>query len=258
MAYIQARNIWVDFPIFGADSRSLRKSLITAVQEGRINRDNRDRTVVRALRNLTFDLRDGDRIGLIGANGAGKSTLLCVLAGVYVPTSGEVMIEGRMASLLGLGLGMHDDSTGLENIHLCGMLLGMSKAEIARKSEEIAAFSELGEFLAIPVHTYSAGMRTRLAFAIATAVEPEVLLIDEHLSAGDAAFIKKAEARMNKLIGQSRIVVLATHSNQLIRRMCNKAMWLDNGQLKAFGPVDEVVGLYEQPVQEVQRMGVPA
>jgi ABC-type polysaccharide/polyol phosphate transport system ATPase subunit len=233
-----------------ADSRSIRKTLLkqAGAITGRFGLDQRDRLYVRALQDLTFELRDGDRLGLIGRNGAGKSTLLRVLAGAYAPSRGNINIEGRVVPLLNVGVGIRDDSTGYENIRICGLLLGMSRGEIDDKTEEIAAFTELGPYLSMPLYTYSAGMRIRLSFAIATAAPADILLIDEIVGAGDAGFIKKAEARLNSLIQQSRIVVLATHSDAMIQRDCTKAMWLDEGKIKGLGDVREVVANYAASV----------
>lgn len=242
---IEARNMCVDFPVLTPDNRSLRRSLLNAYQNGRISVESRGRVTVKALRNVSFEFRDGDRIGLIGRNGAGKTTLLRALAGVYEPTSGHLTVSGNVVPLLNIGIGIRDDSTGLENIRICGLLLGMTIPEIEKKTDEIAAFTELGEYLMMPLTTYSSGMRMRLAFGIATAVEPDILLIDETFGAGDAAFIKKAEARMNQLIEQSRIVVFASHATEIIRRDCKKAMLLDQGEIRTFGPTEDVLHEYE-------------
>jgi ABC-type polysaccharide/polyol phosphate transport system ATPase subunit len=244
-ARISASHVSVDFPIYGADARSLRKSLFSAMQMGRIAQDSRGRTIVKALRDVTVELNHGDRVGVVGSNGAGKSTLLRVFAGVYEPTNGTCKVQGRVASLLTLGLGMSMDMTGYENIKYCGMFLGMSPEEIGSKTGEIADFTELGEYLALRAHTYSTGMWSLLAFGIATALEPEILLVDESVGAGDASFIKKAENRMIELIEKSAIVVLATHASPLMRKWCNKALLLDKGEAVAFSDVDTVLALYE-------------
>lgn len=250
MAHIKANGITVDLPVVNADSRSLRKTLLkrAGVMTARFKLDERARLHVRALSDVSFELREGDRVGLIGRNGAGKSTLLRVLAGAYVPTRGTIDIQGRVVPLLTVGVGIRDDSTGYENIRICGLLLGMSGEEIRDKTDEIAEFTELGPYLSMPLYSYSAGMRIRLAFAIATAAPADILLIDEVVGAGDAGFIKKAEARLNNLIQQSRIVVLATHSDAMIQRDCNKAMWLDEGQIKEWGDAKEVVARYARSV----------
>ncbi|WP_323029264.1 ABC transporter ATP-binding protein [Castellaniella defragrans] len=203
-------------------------------------------TVVRALQALDFEFNDGDRIGLIGGNGAGKSTLLRVLAGIYTPSSGTVRVEGRVVALLELGLGMDDNLTGYENIRLRGMLLGMSPEEIKAKTPGIAAFTDLDNYLHLPIRTYSSGMRVRLAFAISTAVEADLLLLDEVVGVGDAAFMKKANERLQDFHDRAKIVFIASHANDTIRTMCNKALWLDGGQLRMAGPVEDVMQAYEQ------------
>jgi ABC-type polysaccharide/polyol phosphate transport system ATPase subunit len=200
--------------------------------------------VVRALDDLTLSLKEGDRVGLIGRNGAGKSTLLRVLAGIYHPTSGQIYTTGRIVPLLDISLGMDELSTGRQNIRLRGLLLGMSDAEIRRKTEEISIFTELGDHLDLPLRTYSSGMRLRLAFAVSTAVDADILLLDEVIGVGDTSFMKKAEERMLNLQNRAKIVVLASHSDKVIHQMCNKVLWMDRGRLRAFGPIDPVIEKY--------------
>jgi ABC-type polysaccharide/polyol phosphate transport system ATPase subunit len=202
--------------------------------------------VVRALDNVSLRLQHGDRIGLIGHNGAGKSTMLRVLAGIYQPSQGLISIDGRVSPLFTTSPGMDGDDTGYENIVTCGLMLGMSRAEIERKLPEIEAFTELSDYLALPVRTYSSGMMVRLGFAIATAIDPEILLLDEGLGAGDARFAKRAAQRVEALIGRSSIMVLASHSDDLIRQMCNRAILLEHGRLVADGPTEAVLQLYYQ------------
>jgi len=205
---------------------------------------------VRALDNVSFTLRNGDRLGLIGHNGAGKSTLLKVLAGVYTPDSGSLRIDGRVSPLFNSAPGLDADDNGYENIKTCGMFLGMSSEEINRKLPDIVDFCELGEYLELPVRTYSTGMVARLGFAIATAIEPDILLLDEGLGSGDARFAARAEARMQALIQRTRILVLASHSDALIKSMCNRAILLEKGRLIEIGPIEEVVRSYhERPAE---------
>jgi ABC-2 type transport system ATP-binding protein/lipopolysaccharide transport system ATP-binding protein len=250
MARIRANHLSLDLAVLSADSRSLKKSLLGSyTAHSRVTIDARSKVVVHALREVSFEFQDGDRIGLVGRNGAGKSTLLRVLAQVYTPTSGELEVDGHVVPLLNLGVGIRDDSTGYENIRICGLLLGMRHDEIEKKTQDIADFTELGEYLSLPLYAYSTGMRTRLAFGIATAVDPDILLVDENVGAGDAAFIKKAEARMTKLMQRSRIVVLATHSNEMIERDCNKALLLDQGHLVASGSSAEVLAEYRRRIE---------
>jgi ABC-type polysaccharide/polyol phosphate transport system ATPase subunit len=247
LAFISVENVIIDFPIYGASHHSLRHTLL-ARTGGLIRREGmrHKRVVVRALDNISFELGDGDRLGLIGHNGAGKSTLLKALAGVYWPDSGSIRIEGRVSPLFTSAPGLDPDDSGFENIKTCGMFLGMSAEETEHKAPEIAAFSELGEYLELPVRTYSTGMVTRLCFAIATAIDPDILLLDEGLAAGDARFAARAEDRMRKFIQRTRILVLASHSDALIRSMCNRAVLMETGRVLAIGPIDDILDRYRR------------
>ncbi len=204
--------------------------------------------MLRALNELSFRIETGDRLGLVGHNGAGKSTLLRVLAGIYAPSSGVVETHGKIVPLLDISLGMDENSTGRQNIRLRGLLLGMSDAEIAEKEEEIAQFSDLDSFLDLPIRTYSSGMRVRLGFAISTAVDADILLLDEVMGVGDASFKEKANRRLAELHERSEIVVLALHDNAVIRKTCEKALWLDRGHVRMFGATDGVLAAYEASV----------
>lgn len=250
MASIELKNVVLDYPIYGAAHRSFRQALLGRTG-GLIRQvgDRQHRIVVRALEDVSFRLDHGDRLGLVGHNGAGKSTLLRVLAGVYEPVSGTIVTEGRISPLFIAAPGIDGDDTGYENIRNCGMYLGMSDAEIEKKLPGIVEFCELGDYLSLPVRTYSAGMLTRLGFALATAVDPEILLLDEGLAAGDARFAQRAEQRMQQLISRSSILVLASHSDAMIRDMCNKAMLMEKGRVIAFGTVDEVFAKYHGGAQ---------
>ncbi|HKT17933.1 MAG TPA: ABC transporter ATP-binding protein [Stellaceae bacterium] len=256
MAAICLENVRVDYPIYGASTRSFRQAIF-ARTGGLIRREgeHQRRVVVRALDNITFQLEHGDRLGLLGHNGAGKSTLLRVLAGVYEPVSGRIEVEGRISPLFNASPGLDGDDTGYENIKTCGMYLGMSAVEVARKLPQIVEFCELGNYLALPVRTYSQGMLTRLGFAIATSIDPDILLLDEGLATGDARFAERAERRMQELIDRSSILVIASHSMQMIRDICNKAMLMERGQIVAFGPIDEVIDQYSAQAQEASLAG---
>ncbi len=203
---------------------------------------------VRALQEVSLSLREGDRIGIIGHNGAGKSTLLKVLAGVYPPTSGRLRVEGRISSLFDLALGFELDGTGWENISYRCFLQGETPREVRAKQQAIADFSELGQFLDMPVRYYSAGMVVRLAFSIATAIDPEVLLIDEVLAAGDLAFQTKARERMQAMMSKARLIVLVSHDLKSLSRLCDRVIWLDHGRLKQVGPATEVIAAYSAHV----------
>ena len=244
---LELAGVTVDFPVYSADARSLKNNLLRKSTGGRIGRDTARRLSVRALEDVNVALARGDRIGLIGANGAGKTTLLRILAGVYEPTFGRVHRRGRIASLFDITLGLHPDATGYENITVRGLLLGLTPAEIREHRTDIAAFTELGDYLALPVHTYSSGMMLRLAFAVSTAMEPEILLMDEWIGVGDAAFVEKAERRLESLVSRAGILVLASHNSALLERVCTKAALLDSGRVRAFGPVDDVLQEYGHP-----------
>ena len=244
MASIHFDNVAVDFPIYNASGRSLKKRLISVATGGQLGSDPMGRVVVRALEGLSFTLRDGDRVGLLGHNGAGKSTMLRLLSGVYVPSQGSAHIDGEIGSLIDISLGIDPEATGRENIYLRGALLGMNKAELAERMEEIIAFSELGDFIDMPLRTYSTGMHLRLAFAVSTTVRPQILLMDEWLAVGDENFKHKAEERMRTLVQSTNILVIASHSRELILETCNRVLWLEHGKIRMDGPAAEVVAAY--------------
>ena len=244
MAAITCENVSVDYPLYGAGSRSLKKTLMRMGSGGRISRDAGDRVCVQALRDVSLHIDHGERVGIIGSNGAGKTTLLRVLAGIYEPTRGVVRHEGRISPLFDTTLGMDTEATGYENIVLGGLFLGLSPREIRGRTDEIAEFTELGDYLSVPVRTYSTGMMLRLAFAVSTCIDPEILLMDEWIGVGDAHFLEKAERRMERLVDHSRILVIASHSDALIKRLCNKVVLLDHGEVKAIGLVAEILEKY--------------
>ncbi|MFM0043750.1 ABC transporter ATP-binding protein [Paraburkholderia sediminicola] len=248
MAYIELKGATLDLPIYDVRGRSLKKQVMRLGRRNTIAEDNDGVVVVRALDNIDVRFESGDRIGLIGPNGAGKSTLLRTLAGIYSPSVGTVNSEGKIVPLLDISLGMDENSTGLQNIRLRGLLLGMTDEEIRTKQQEIAEFCELGDYLDLPLRTYSSGMRVRLAFAVSTAVDAEILLLDEVMGVGDASFMHKAKDRLEDLHSRAEIVVLAMHANAEIRRVCNKVLWMERGRVRAFGPVEEVVSAYEAQV----------
>jgi len=247
MARVCLQNLSIDFPVYETSARSLKNSLLGLTTGGRIGTDDRSNTLyVRALDDVSLAFEHGDRVALIGHNGAGKTTLLRVLAGIYEPVSGQMRTEGRIAPTFDPMLGMEMESTGYENIFLRGLFLGLTPKEIAAKTEEIAQFADLGDYLSMPVRTYSSGMAMRLAFAVATSIEPDILLMDEWLSAGDAAFIGKAEKRLLDFVGNASIVVVASHDLGLLRRTCNKGILLKQGRVLITGSVDEVLAAYNE------------
>lgn len=245
MSTIEVNDVYLDYPLVGIINRSLKSRLLGVATGGLISTGDVI-PVVKALRGVSLSLKEGERLGLVGHNGAGKSTLLKLLAGIYEPTSGSVVIKGEIVSTLNISLGMEPEATGIENIITRGLLLGMKKPEIERRLEEIASFTELGEYLNMPVRIYSSGMVTRLAFAIVTAMNSEILLMDEVIGAGDASFIEKAEKRLDKFIKSSKIMVFASHSDELIKKFCNKALLLEQGQIISIGNPDEVISCYRR------------
>jgi ABC-type polysaccharide/polyol phosphate transport system ATPase subunit len=233
MAHISIENLTVEFAIFGANARSLKNKLLAQATGGRVMSGAHDVITVRAIDGLNLEINDGDRVGLVGHNGSGKTTLLRVLAGIYKPNGGAIAIEGQVGALLDSTAGMDPESTGIENIYLRGYMMGMSRREIASKLDDIAEFSELGDFLELPMRTYSTGMSARLAFAVSTAAHNDILLIDEGIGAGDAAFQKKAQKRIESLFGRTPIVILASHSETLISEFCNRRVEMEHGVLKS-------------------------
>lgn len=243
MAHVIFKNVCVDFPIYNARNRSLKNTVMQAATGGRVDFGARE-TIIRSLHNVSFSLKPGDRVGLIGHNGAGKSTLLRTIGKVYEPTSGVADIVGDVGSLVDISLGIDREATGRENIFIRGALLGLSRKQIMENFDEIVDFSELGSFIDMPVRTYSSGMHLRLAFSVATIIRPEILLMDEWLSVGDASFSAKARRRMADLVESSQILVIASHSRKLIEDTCNKALWFEHGCLKMSGEAKDVCQAY--------------
>lgn len=246
MVSIDTYNACVDFPIFDAKSRSMKKAFLGAAG-GAIGRNKDNTVVVEALRNVNLHLREGDRVGLVGHNGAGKSTLLRLLSGIYEPTRGSAHIHGRVAPVFDLGVGMDPEISGYENIIIRGLFLGQTRKQMKQKMDEIADFSELGEYLSMPLRTYSTGMRIRLALGVVTSIEPEILLLDEGIGAVDAAFMAKARARLQELVKRSGILVFASHSNDFLAQLCDTALWIDHGEVREAGPIPDIVESYEGP-----------
>lgn len=203
-----------------------------------------------ALKDVSFELNKGDRLGILGLNGAGKSTLLKVIAGVYKPTEGSVTRHGHIAPMIELGAGFDNNYTGAENIFLYGSVLGFSREFLESKYDEILEFSELGEFIDVPLKNYSSGMKARLGFSIATIVEPEILILDEVLSVGDAKFRKKCEKKMKAMFDHGVTVLFVSHNINQVKRLCNKAILLEHGTLIASGDIEDVAKIYEEKTEE--------
>lgn len=231
MSYIIAKDLAVEFQLFNNIHRSLKSAVLNATTGGKLANSAGKTTGVKALHGLNFKISKGDRVGLIGHNGSGKTTLLRVLAGAYEPTYGSLYLKGRVASLLDISLGMDQDASGYENIFLRGIMMGLTSAEIRERTNEIAEFTELGEYLAMPVRTYSSGMQLRLTFAVSTSVQADIIIMDEWLSVGDSAFMVKASERLQKLVNNASILVIASHDSVLINSICNRAFRLEHGQI---------------------------
>jgi ABC-type polysaccharide/polyol phosphate transport system ATPase subunit len=240
MARIELDNVCLTFRVRQTKNLTLKEFLV-----GQMFRRSRNPVMeVHALRDLTLTIGRGERLGVIGHNGAGKSTLLKMLAGVYTPTAGTRLVEGKISSLFDINLGFEPEASGWENIAYRSYLQGETPRDVARKREAIADFCGLGEFLKMPVKYYSAGMQVRLAFSIATAVDPEVLLVDEVLGVGDMAFQQKARQRMREMMDKAQLMVLVSHDMLSIREMCDRVLWLDHGRLRMLGAVGDVLDSY--------------
>ena len=212
--HIRLNDACVDFPIFDAKSRSLKK--------------NR-----------------GDRVALVGHNGAGKSTLLRLMAGIYEPTRGKAAVRGKVAPIFDLAVGMDPEISGMDNIIIRGLFLGMTKKQMEARLDDIAEFTELGDYLEMPLRAYSSGMRVRLALGVVTSIDPEILLLDEGIGAVDAEFLTKARGRLNELVARSGILVFASHSDEFLTDLCDTALWMDHGTIREFGPLQDVLDSYK-------------
>ena len=254
MAAIELDNVSLAFPIFTARSTSLRHKLISLGTGGLIGADAGGHRVVTALSNISLKLSDGARVGLIGRNGAGKSTLMRLVAGIYHPTSGTARIRGRVSTIFELGVGADPDLPGLENILRIGVMMGLSHAKARALVPQVAEFTELGDFLDLPVRTYSAGMAMRLYFAMALFSDPEILLIDEVFGAGDAAFQARAQERLEQQIFDAHIFMFASHSPDLIRRFCSHCIVMSHGVMACFADTETALAEYAR----LSATGVPA
>jgi len=267
MLSIISKDIHVEFPIYDTRTRSLKYSLgIKQIAKGlsriapknmnvggQIGASETGRVVVKALDGVSFEISEGDRVGLMGHNGSGKTTLLRVLAGIYEPATGVIQANGRVFPLFDLQLGMDPEATGIENIWMRGKMLNLSTKQIQDALDDVIDFTELGDYLYMPARAYSSGMALRLAFAISTAITPEILVLDEMIGAGDASFIAKADARLKTFLARTGILVIASHSMGMLRQWCNKGMLLEQGKMLAYGPFEDVASMYESKVAAEQR-----
>jgi ABC-2 type transport system ATP-binding protein len=240
---IETKDACVDFPIFDAKSRSLKKTVMGLVG-GNIASTSKV-PIIEALHDITVTLEHGSRVALVGHNGAGKTTLLRLLAGIYEPTRGHAEISGRVAPVFDLGVGMDPEISGLENIMIRGLFLGMSRKQMEERVDEIADFTELGDFLRMPLRTYSTGMRVRLALGVVTSIDPEILLLDEGIGAVDAAFLEKSKKRLADLVERSGLLVFASHSDEFLRELCDSAIWMEHGRVRQVGELEEILQAYK-------------
>lgn len=243
MVSIDVRNASVDFPIFDAKTRSVKNTVLGKVG-GKIGTDSKV-PIIEALRDVNVSVADGDRVGLVGHNGSGKSTLLRLLSGIYEPTRGTSRIRGRVAPVFDLGIGMDDEISGYENIMIRGLYLGMTRKQMEKRVDDIAEFTELGNYLPMPLRTYSTGMRVRLALGVVTSIDPEILLLDEGIGAVDTAFLNKARARLVDLVRRSGLLVFASHQDELLLELCTSAIWLDEGAVRMQGSLRDVITSYK-------------
>ena len=243
-ASISLQEVNVEFPVFHAATLSLKNRILNSITGGVLSRDQEGHVIVQSLHQINLDISSGERIGIIGHNGAGKTTLLRVLSGIYHPSRGKVSINGECVSLINITLGIDPEANGYENIRLRSVMMGQAPDILAERIDDIVEFSGLGDFLHLPFRTYSSGMKMRLAFAVSTFIQPQILIMDEWLSLGDADFAERAKKRMEELLKDTEILILASHSKPLILQHCNRVIWLEHGKVKMDGPAEEVTDAY--------------
>jgi lipopolysaccharide transport system ATP-binding protein len=244
MAYLTLKNASVVLPIFNSSARSLTNKIVSAATGGVLTAQKGGHLSIEALKNIDLEIVAGDRIGIVGHNGSGKSTLLRLLSGVFEPSSGSIRRSGSVSSLVDISLGINGENTGRENIFLRGKLMGLTKKEIDKKIDEIIEFSELGEYINLPVRIYSSGMLLRLAFSVSTSITADILIMDEWLSVGDGAFAERSSQRLKNLVDESEILVIASHTRELLEETCNKIVWLEHGLIRKVGPTQEILPEY--------------
>ena len=244
MAVISLSDVTVDYPLLGTNSRSLRSRLLPPLVGGSLRNQSDGQVAVRALDGVSLNIKDGERVALLGPNGSGKSTLLRVAGGIFQPTQGKTLVEGSTGSLIDITLGMNPEASGRDNLYLRGALIGLTRSSVEELLEEIISFTGLGDFIDMPMRTYSSGMQMRLAFAISTVNRPEILLLDEWLSVGDASFREKAKERLIQVVDDSKILLMASHSRALMEKVCSRGIWFESGTVKEDGPIDIVAESY--------------
>jgi lipopolysaccharide transport system ATP-binding protein len=244
MAHITLNKASVVLPIFNSSARSITNKIVSAATGGVLTAQKGGHLSIEALKELDLEIVAGDRLGIVGHNGSGKSTLLRLLTGIYEPSAGSIERSGSVASLVDISLGINGENTGRENIFLRGKLLGLTKKEIDEKIDEIIEFSELGDYINLPVRIYSSGMLLRLAFSVSTSISADILIMDEWLSVGDGAFAERASKRLSGIVDSSEILVIASHTRSLIEETCNKVVWLEHGVIKKVGTVNDIVPQY--------------
>jgi lipopolysaccharide transport system ATP-binding protein len=244
MAFITLDKASVVLPIFNSSARSITNTLVSAATGGVLTAQKGGHLSIEALKDIDLQIVAGDRIGIVGHNGSGKSTLLRLLSGVYEPSSGKIKRSGSVSSLVDISLGINGENTGRENIYLRGKLMGLSKKEIEEKIDEIIEFSELGDYINLPVRIYSSGMLLRLAFSVSTSITADILIMDEWLSVGDGAFAERSSQRLRNLVDESEILVIASHTRELLEETCNKIVWLEHGWIRKVGPTQEILSEY--------------
>ncbi len=246
MTRLLVEDVSISFPLYHIEARSLKKTVVAAAS-GRLGQDTKHRLTVEALKNISFSLSSGDRVGFVGSNGAGKTTLLRAMAGIYEPVSGSITIDGAVTALLDANQGLNMDLSGNENIRLRALFNGLSEADIRQLQANVAEFAGLDQFLQLPVRTYSSGMIIRLGFGLATAIKPQILLMDEWMLAGDASFMDKAQQRLETVVQGAEILVLSSHNTDIIKRWCNRVIWMDSGRIRADGTPADVLKAYLPP-----------
>lgn len=253
MPSIHVKNLYISFPLYHENMRNLRK-VTNLFLSGRLNQDKKNNIFVQGLRDINFSIKGGDRVGLIGVNGAGKTTLLRTLAGIYEPVGGHIRVQGHVSTLLDPTIGMNMELTGRENIALRCLINDIPTKQIKEIEQAVIEFSELGEYIDLPVKTYSSGMKLRLGFGLTTSIDPQILMMDEWFMTGDAGFIHKATERLEKIVQQSQILIISTHSPDILVKWCNRILWMDQGFLKMDGTPEEVLPIYlNRPFEEIAK-----